>query len=123
MLPTNMPAERGFFAARLKELRASAGLSQNGLAEAAGVPVGTLRHFEYGLREPTYDTLVKLSEGLGVSLSAFDPPPSTKPSKPKPASKATDEAPANFESKRGKKSVATEVQAPAPKRPRRKPKK
>jgi transcriptional regulator with XRE-family HTH domain len=68
-----MPTEKGFFAQRLKELRGQAGLSQPALAERSGVAVGTIRHFEYGIREPTYETLVKLADGLGVTLLAFDP--------------------------------------------------
>ncbi len=63
---------RGFFAGRLKELREGAGLSQPALSERSGVAVSTIRQFEYGRREPTYGTLIKLAEGLGVSLSAFD---------------------------------------------------
>ena len=66
-------AERGGFAELLKALRDQAGLSQNGLAERSGVAVSTIRQFEYGMREPTYGTLVKLARGLGVSLGAFDP--------------------------------------------------
>jgi transcriptional regulator with XRE-family HTH domain len=65
-------SERGFFADRLKALRDQAGLSQAGLAERSGVGVSTIRQFEYGWREPTYGTLVKLAQGLGVSLGAFD---------------------------------------------------
>lgn len=67
-----------FFADRLKELRKRAGISQQKLADAAGIGASTVRQYEYGLREPTYDTLVKLARGLGVSLAAFDedePPP------------------------------------------------
>jgi transcriptional regulator with XRE-family HTH domain len=78
-----MAKEKGFFASRLKELRNKADLSQTDLAERSGVPVGTIRYFEYGLREPTYETLVKLAEGLGLSLSAFDQPKRTKPRKEK----------------------------------------
>ena len=62
----------GFFAERLKELRNNAGLSQPGLAVRSGVGVSTIRQFEYGRREPTYGTLVKLARGLGVSLAAFN---------------------------------------------------
>lgn len=62
----------GYFAERLKALRERAGYSQNVLAERAGVGVSTLRQFEYGLREPTYGTLVKIAAGLGVSLAEFD---------------------------------------------------
>jgi len=71
--------ERGFFAARLRDLRGRAGLSQPALAERAGIGVSTLRQFEYGRREPTFATLVKLATGLGVSLSAFEPPDEPPP--------------------------------------------
>jgi transcriptional regulator with XRE-family HTH domain len=59
------------FAARLKELRATAGLSQTGLARASGVPLSTVRSFEIGRREPTFRTLLRLARGLNVSLDAF----------------------------------------------------
>jgi transcriptional regulator with XRE-family HTH domain len=83
-------AERGGFAGLLKALRDQAGLSQNGLAERSGVAVSTVRQFEYGMREPTYGTLVKLARGLGVSLAAFDPgeqpgaSPAVRPNKATP---------------------------------------
>ena len=70
-----MPVKRGFFAGRLRELRHERQLSQADLSERAGVPVATIRQFEYGRREPTYGTLVKLAAGLDMSLAAFDPPP------------------------------------------------
>jgi transcriptional regulator with XRE-family HTH domain len=83
-----MTAEKGFFATRLKQLRDGAGLSQPELAERSGVAVGTVRQFEQGRREPTYATLAKLAAGLGVSLSAFDPPAQAEPpAKPKRARK------------------------------------
>lgn len=62
----------GFFAERLKALRTKAGLSQRELSRRSGVAVSTIRQFEYGLRQPTYGTLVKLAQGLGLSLEAFD---------------------------------------------------
>jgi transcriptional regulator with XRE-family HTH domain len=75
-----------FFADRLKALRSRAALSQSQLAERAGLGVSTVQQFEYGLREPSYGTLVKLARALGVSLSAFDqedaPPPEPPPPKP-----------------------------------------
>lgn len=67
-----MAAGKGFFAIRFKALRNKANFSQSELADASGVSVASIRHFEYGLREPTFDTLVKLARGLGVGLSAFD---------------------------------------------------
>jgi len=77
-----MPTEKRFFAVRLKELRASANLSQNGLARQSGLSVDAIRQLEYGRREPSFDTLLKLAAGLGVSLSAFDPPAEPEPTPP-----------------------------------------
>ncbi len=69
-----MPRTKGFFAERLKTLRKEAGLSQPDLAERSDLAVSTIRQFEYGLREPGYESLVKVCRGLGKSLAAFDPP-------------------------------------------------
>jgi transcriptional regulator with XRE-family HTH domain len=66
--------KKSFFAVRLKELRAASGLSQQQLADASGVPVATLRQYEYSLRSPSFDAVLALARGLGVSLGAFDPP-------------------------------------------------
>jgi transcriptional regulator with XRE-family HTH domain len=53
---------------RLKALRKAAGLSQSQLARAAGVPIGTLRGWEYGRRKPLLDTAAKLAVALGCTL-------------------------------------------------------
>jgi transcriptional regulator with XRE-family HTH domain len=66
---------RALCARRLVEVRHGAGLSQNQLADRSGVPVSTIRQFEQGRREPTYQTLVKLAWGLGMSLAVFDQEP------------------------------------------------
>jgi transcriptional regulator with XRE-family HTH domain len=79
--------DKGYFATRLKELRARAELSQGKLAESSDLAVSTIRQFEYGLREPTYSTLVKLARGLGVTLDAFDPEVKEKPPAAKKARK------------------------------------
>ena len=68
-----MAKEKRFFAERLKALRHQASLSQPVLAQRSGVAVSTIRQFEYGRREPTYGTLLKLAQGLGVSLAVFEP--------------------------------------------------
>jgi transcriptional regulator with XRE-family HTH domain len=52
----------------LKKLRAAAGLSQSQLARAAGVPVGTLKNWEQGRREPLLGAACKLADALGVGL-------------------------------------------------------
>jgi DNA-binding XRE family transcriptional regulator len=68
-----MADKKGFFAVRLRELRQAADLSQAKLAERAGLGLSTVVQFESGLREPTFETLLKLAEGLGVELAAFQP--------------------------------------------------
>ncbi len=59
------------FADRLKELREEAGLSQPQLAEASGLPVGSIRQYEQGRREPYWQVVFKLATALGVSCEAF----------------------------------------------------
>ena len=59
------------FADRLKELREQAGLSQPQLAAASGLPVGSIRQYEQGRRDPLWQVLFKLAEALGVSSEAF----------------------------------------------------
>ena len=53
---------------RLQKLRKAAGLSQAALAKAAGVPLGTLRGWEYGRRTPLLDAAAKLADALGCTL-------------------------------------------------------
>jgi transcriptional regulator with XRE-family HTH domain len=77
-MQTLMAKARGFFADTLRALRRAAGLSQPALAERAELSVSAVRLFEYGRREPTYATLVKLAEALDVSLAAFQPPAKPK---------------------------------------------
>jgi transcriptional regulator with XRE-family HTH domain len=59
------------FADRLKELREQAGLSQPQLAAASGLPVGSIRQYEQGRRDPLWQVLFKLADALGVSAEAF----------------------------------------------------
>lgn len=81
MLTTAMPRKKqeeekelAFFTKRFRELRKQSGLTQSALAERSGLNQGTIQQFEAGRRVPGFDTLVQLANGLGVSLSAFDPP-------------------------------------------------
>jgi transcriptional regulator with XRE-family HTH domain len=55
-------------ATRLKQLRQAAGLSQAALAKAAGVPLGTLRGWEYARRTPLLDAAARVADALGVTL-------------------------------------------------------
>jgi transcriptional regulator with XRE-family HTH domain len=59
------------FADKLKELRAGAGLSQPALAKKAGLPLGSIRQYEQGRREPYWQVVFKLADALGVEPSAF----------------------------------------------------
>ena len=62
------------FAEKLKELRQGKGLSQAGLAAASGVPVGTIRDYEQGKREPLLSNAQRLARALGASLDTFPAP-------------------------------------------------
>jgi transcriptional regulator with XRE-family HTH domain len=67
----------------LKALRQSRGLTQPGLAKASGVPVGTIRDYEQGKRDPLLSNAARLARGLGVSLDVLagmnDPPAPRRP--------------------------------------------
>ncbi|MFD7730945.1 helix-turn-helix domain-containing protein [Kitasatospora phosalacinea] len=55
---------------RLRELRASRGLSLSELARRSGVGKATLSGLESGTRNPTLETLYALTTALGLPLSA-----------------------------------------------------
>jgi len=59
------------FAKRLQELRRRAGLSQAGLATAAGGSRANVRDLEQGRRQPAWRTLLALADALGVALDEF----------------------------------------------------
>src|SRR5665647_1241310 len=52
---------------RLKILRNNTKLSQKQMADALGVPHGTYRNWEQGLRTPDTETVMKLAEYFNVS--------------------------------------------------------
>jgi transcriptional regulator with XRE-family HTH domain len=53
---------------RLQQLRHAAGLTQTQLADAADVPVGSLRNWERGRRKPTIDIAARLATAIGCTL-------------------------------------------------------
>jgi transcriptional regulator with XRE-family HTH domain len=61
------PAKR--FGRNLRRLRRAAGLSQDRLALRASVHRTQLSRMERGLSSPQLDTLVKLADSIGCSLS------------------------------------------------------
>lgn len=98
------------FAARLKELREAAGISQYHLAELAGLSRQALNHLEAGKRQPTWETVRALARALKVSVEAFDEAVATpEPEEVDEASeKAEDEKKPGRGRKRGKADGAND---------------
>ena len=53
---------------RIREIRKTRGLSQEKLAERAGISAQYVRNIERGVENPTLDLLLRLAEALKVSL-------------------------------------------------------
>jgi transcriptional regulator with XRE-family HTH domain len=66
------------FADRLKALRAAAGISQQELADKAGMHRFGVAKLERGERKPTWDTVQALAKALGVSCEAFTQEPAER---------------------------------------------
>jgi transcriptional regulator with XRE-family HTH domain len=84
------------FSDRLRELRERAGMTQAGLAQASDLPLGSIRNYEQGQREPYWTAVFVLAKALGVTCEAFADCVSTgddarrKPGRPrKPGAKAS----------------------------------
>jgi transcriptional regulator with XRE-family HTH domain len=93
------------FAAKLKELREAAGLTQGALAERAGMHKLGVAKLEQGLREPKWASVQALARALGVGCSAFE---------------GTMTGPAAKVKGRGRPRMAVEANAPAAKPTQRK---
>ncbi len=63
-----MPRERRALALAVKELRARRGLTQEEVANAAGVSRGYLGELEQGRRRPSFEGVVRVARGLDVDL-------------------------------------------------------
>jgi transcriptional regulator with XRE-family HTH domain len=59
------------FAARLRELRGAAKLTQHELAERTGLHRQAIAKLETGVTRPTWDTVQALARALGVSCEVF----------------------------------------------------
>ena|SRR5437868_10862361 len=57
------------FAATVRELRRRAGATLQSLADRSGLSASTLSKIENGQLSPTYETLLRLADGLGVDIS------------------------------------------------------
>jgi transcriptional regulator with XRE-family HTH domain len=95
------------FGIRLKELREQAGLTQPQLAEKAGMSKGGVADLEQGINQPSWATVQKLADALGVDCRAFQQPPSAE-TQPQG---------------RGRPRKPDAEAAPVPKRPRGRPRK
>jgi transcriptional regulator with XRE-family HTH domain len=83
-----------WFAGRLRELRGAAGLTQEQLAERAGVKRDAVARWERGNREPSWSNVVALADALAVSTEAFRQEPGpTQPLQPGRPRKEPAEAP------------------------------
>lgn len=75
------------FAGRLRELRMAAGLTQQQMAENAGMALRTVTALESGDRKPTWSTVLTLARALGVTCEAFTQEPADvsqrKPGRPR----------------------------------------
>jgi transcriptional regulator with XRE-family HTH domain len=66
-----------WFAARLRELRERAGLTQQQLADRAGLKLGGIRDLEQERNKPMWETVLALAGALGVDCNAFATEPTT----------------------------------------------
>ena len=56
---------------RITELRTAFGLSQYALWKRTGIAQGSLSQYEAGLKTPGIDTLERICQGFGITLSDF----------------------------------------------------
>lgn len=62
-------------AARIRELREAAGMTQAGLAEAAGLTARAVEGLERGRGMPRLDTACALADAMGVDVGELRRPP------------------------------------------------
>ena len=55
------------FATKLKEVREQSGVSQKKIAEYLGITRSAYSNYEQGIREPSYDILIKLAKLYDVT--------------------------------------------------------
>lgn len=74
------------FAGRLRELREKVGLTQQQLADKAGMHREGVAQLERDRRQPSWESVLALARALGVEVSAFvvEGLPSAEPAPPRP---------------------------------------
>ena len=65
------PTIRQAFGNRVRAMRMEQGVSLRKFALMIGIDKGFLVDIEYGRKSPTLDTIVKVANGLGVSLATL----------------------------------------------------
>lgn len=63
--------DRRLFGKQLRALRTDRGLTQQELAERAGISRVTIARFEAGEQLPRYQTMIALADGLGVAIECL----------------------------------------------------
>lgn len=56
---------------KIRAFRELRGLTQDELGKRAGILGGTIRKYELGIRNPKQEQLIKIANGLGISVSVF----------------------------------------------------
>jgi transcriptional regulator with XRE-family HTH domain len=93
----------GWFGPRLKELREAAGMTQQEVADLAGLTKAGISSLEQRKTRPHWDTVVAICQALKVGCEVFMRPPAERqPSGPGRPPKPKDE-PAPEKPKRGKR--------------------
>ena len=67
-MPEPMPRERRALAIAVRELRARRGMTQEQVADAAGVSRGYLGELESGRRRPSFEGVVRVARALDIEL-------------------------------------------------------
>ena len=68
MKSSNVQREAELFAARLREVRTKRALTQQALAELAGMSLTYLNNLEHGLKVPSLTTILRLAVALNCKV-------------------------------------------------------
>jgi len=67
--PRTSTPQRGLGKA-IRFLREESGMTQKGLAERSGVSASWISRIEHGEVDPTWNTIARISEGLGIPMES-----------------------------------------------------
>jgi transcriptional regulator with XRE-family HTH domain len=98
------------FAALLRDARLKAGLSAYALARRSGITPQSMSALEAGKSAPTWETVQRVAQALGVDYSAFADPDLTVPGEaaaPRPVGRPKKVKPAKEGERRGRRKGPT----------------